>query len=337
MHGVEHVMIYNSGAAPQLGNHPPRTHFVVKCCVCFMGTLIPNRSQILGCIFGGALGDAWGGPWENKSGTVVFEIPSRSSVSDDTQLTLATCESIIENGSVHAEHLALQFAEWFKAWRITGAGASTLKAMKDLAAGVHWALAGSRGEYSAGNGAAMRIAPLAFLLDPAKPADRTIIRDVCRITHHNDEAYIGALAVVIAIRSALSGAWSHGNSFLATVAESIPDSAVRDRVKELLPLRIHPSEAGARFGASGYVVDTVPLALYCAQSIADTSLSIVLAQAIGVGGDTDTIASITGQIAGTVVGPLADYREHFSRITDGDEVIQVAERFADFVSARATH
>jgi len=26
------------------------------------------------------------------------------------------------------------------------------------------------------------------------------LRDICRITHHNDEAYVGALAVVRAIR-----------------------------------------------------------------------------------------------------------------------------------------
>lgn len=301
-----------------------------------METRITKKSRIFGCILGGALGDAWGGPWENKPGPIVFEVPSRSSISDDTQLTLATCESIIENGRVQPERLALKFAERFKARRITGLGSSTLKAMNDLVAGVHWALAGSRGEYSAGNGAAMRIAPLAFLLDPAEPEGRTMIRDVCRISHHNDEAYIGALAVVIAIRSAISGAWSHESSFLSTVVKSIPDSAVRDRIKELLPLQIHPSEAATRFGASGYVVDTVPLALYCAQFIADRSLSIVLAQAIGVGGDTDTIASITGQVAGTVVGAPAEFREHFSRINGGDEVIRVAERFADFVSGQ-TH
>src|SRR5215475_732430 len=180
-----------------------------------MHTPIAKRHRILGCILGGALGDAWGGPWEGTSGRVAFRIPSRSSVSDDTQLTLATCESIIENGGVQTGHLASHFAKWFVAGRITGIGASTLKAMRDLAAGVHWALAGSRGEYAAGNGAAMRIAPLAFLFDPDKPTERTLIRDVCRITHHNDEAYIGALAVVIAIRSILAGDWASDKSFLA--------------------------------------------------------------------------------------------------------------------------
>ena len=203
-----------------------------------MQTHLKKRSRILGCILGGALPDAWGGPWEGNPGRLAFQIPLRSSISDDTQLTLATCESIIENGGVHAERLASHLATG----RVSGIGASTLKAMRDLVAGVHWALAGSRGEYSAGNGAAMRIAPLAFLLDPATPADRTVIRDVCRITHHHDEAYVGALAVVIAIRFILSGVWSHENSLLVAVAESVPDSAVRDRINQFVALKLPPSE-----------------------------------------------------------------------------------------------
>lgn len=41
-------------------------------------------------------------------------------------------------------------------------------------------------ERAAGTGAAMRIAPLAFLLDPLDPEQRVTLRDVCRITHHSD-------------------------------------------------------------------------------------------------------------------------------------------------------
>jgi len=51
----------------------------------------------------------------------------------------------------------------------------------------------------------MRIAPLAFVLDPLKARDRTIIRDVCRITHHNEESYVGTLAVVLAIHFVHAG------------------------------------------------------------------------------------------------------------------------------------
>ena len=221
------------------------------------------KTRVLGCLLGGALDDAWGGPYEGMVGPVVFEIPSRPALSEDTQLTLATCQSIMELRRVDPENLAAHFLRWFLAGRVRGMGSSTLKAMRDLAVGAHWALAGARGEFAAGNGAAMRIAPLAFLLNPTIAQDRTLIRDVCRITHHNDEAYVGALAVILAIQSVLSGAWSQDRSFLAITADSLPDSAVRDRIEELLRLRLPASEIANRFGATGYVVDTVPLALYC--------------------------------------------------------------------------
>ena len=114
-----------------------------------------TRDQILGCVVGGAIGDALGG------------IPERKciSLSDDTQLTLATCEALTQ-GALTPDEIAQHLLRWFRERRISGIGSATLKAMRDLDAGVHWALAGARGEMAAGNGAAMRIAPLAFFVDP---------------------------------------------------------------------------------------------------------------------------------------------------------------------------
>jgi ADP-ribosyl-[dinitrogen reductase] hydrolase len=154
-----------------------------------------------GCIIAGAIGDAMGGPFEGQPGPLQFCEHADWSISDDSQLTLATCESIIEMGSVSPEHIAGRFVHWYRARRITGMGSSTLKALRDLDAGLHWALAGAKGEMSAGNGAAVRIAPVSFHLDPAIAQHRQAIRDVSRITHHNEEAYVGALALVTAIRS----------------------------------------------------------------------------------------------------------------------------------------
>jgi len=93
----------------------------------------------MGCLLGGALGDAWGVPSEGSSGRLAFQTPQRSVVSDDAQLTFATCETIIENGCIRPEQLASNFAKWFVAARIRGIGSNTLKAMRDLAAEVHWA------------------------------------------------------------------------------------------------------------------------------------------------------------------------------------------------------
>ena len=117
---------------------------------------------------------------------------------------------------------------WYRDRRISGIGASTLKSLTELSAGGHWAMVGATGEHSAGNGAAMRIAPLAFFLDPANDSDRTTIRDVCRITHRNDEAYLGALAILYSIsRSKLD------HYLIEYLIDQLPDSRIRERFLEI--------------------------------------------------------------------------------------------------------
>src|SRR5687767_1951849 len=227
-----------------------------------------------------------GGQFEGCDGPIQFREPTVWSISDDSQLTLATCESIIEVGRVDPEHIASRFLVWFRDRRITGMGASTLKALRDLDAGAHWALAGAKGEMSAGNGAAMRIAPLAFHLDPALAQDRQTIRDVCRITHHNEEAYIGALAIVAAVRSLAFDTTSPDKLF-ESVLRYLPDSRVRDRIMEIdsLPDERTVADVSSQFGSSGYVVESVPLALYAARSTDRLPLYAVLRSAIEAGGD----------------------------------------------------
>jgi ADP-ribosylglycohydrolase len=127
------------------------------------------EDRVLGCIVGGAIGDAPGGPYEGQPGPVSLLTDAPCRLSDDTQLTLATCEAVRAEGAVSPASVADRFACWFRQGRVTGVGASTLKALRDLSAGVHWALSGRKGERGAGNGAAMRVAPLGFLLDPAPP------------------------------------------------------------------------------------------------------------------------------------------------------------------------
>jgi len=258
--------------------------------------------RVRGCIVGGAVGDAMGGPFEGQPGPVQFRQPDNWSISDDSQLTLATCEAITQASTVSAEQIADHFLQWYRARRITGVGASTLKALRDLDAGQHWALAGAKGEMAAGNGAAMRIAPLAFCLDPQDDRNRRLIRDVCRITHHNEEAYVGALAVVTAVRS---GAFDHSAppDLLETVLLNLPDSRVRDRISNFNSLHdVSIADVAAQFGSSGYVVESVPLSLYAARFIDRHRIDEILRMIIEAGGDTDTNASMTGQIIGTWIG-----------------------------------
>jgi ADP-ribosylglycohydrolase len=288
---------------------------------------LADRAQ--GCILAGTIGDAMGRPFEGKPGPLKFHEPSNWSISDDSQLTLATCESITEVGSVAPDHIAARFLAWFRSGRITGTGASTLKALRDLDAGAHWALAGATGEMSAGNGAAMRIAPLAFYLNPAVAQHRQLIRDVCRISHHNEEAYIGALAILAAVRS-LAYQRITPDCLLTNVIESLPDSRVRDRIAELArtPDDVNIARVSSQYGSSGYVVESVPLALYAAQLIVRSQFDGVLREIIEGGGDTDTIASMAGQIMGAWLGASQIPRNMVDSLADAAEIERVATEFA---------
>lgn len=227
-------------------------------------------------------------------------------VSDDTQLTLATCEALRrKHGEVHPEVVAEQLVAWHLGPGFAGLGASTRKALGELCAGGHWALVGRKGEMGAGNGAAIRVAPLAFVLDFNEQTDRRRLRDGCRITHHNDEAYVGALAIALVIQDALRRGWRGRESVFAMLEKELPDTRVRDRVMALGSIdSAEPIfQIAQTFGNSGYVVDSVPLAIvsYC-WAAENRDFEGMVEQVVAAGGDCDSIGSMAGQCYGALVG-----------------------------------
>lgn len=284
----------------------------------------PKADNILGCIVGGAIGDAAASGFENSSSSDNW-LDQKWQITDDTQLTLATCEALIP-GKVDPAIIAENLLRWYRGKRITRMGSSTLKALRDLDAGIHWALAGRKGERAAGNGAAMRIAPLSFCVEPRTQKGRQLIREVCRITHHNEEAYVGAIATVLAIELSMA----ERTFLLADIASKIPDSVVRDRLISLAGFETTMSiaEAANLCGTSGFVADTVPLALFASQQLGKLGFKAMLEQIISLGGDTDTIASIACQIAGVSLGLSRIPDELLKRLPDKELIIDLVSRFA---------
>lgn len=262
---------------------------------------ISFRERLQGCLAGGAIGDAVGSYYEGKAAVDTVSFEALYGITDDTQLTLATCEAILVSQKVSPEGIAAKMLEWFNKGRVRGLGSSTLKALRDLQVGAHWALSGRSGEYAAGNGAAMRIAPLAFFVD--LETERTLIRDVCNITHKNDEAYVGCLAILYALQAIINGQWIAGVSLPALITDHLPDTAVRDK---LLKLREHPdcsiAEAAGLTGVSGHVIESIPFSIFAAQKIRERNFEEVIADIILCGGDTDTNASLAGNIMGAFLG-----------------------------------
>ena len=131
----------------------------------------------------------------------------------------------------------------------------------------------------------MRIAPLAFKIDLTW--ERHLIRDVASITHKNDEAYTGALAIVVAIQHALNRTWTGDNDLLSLVIDFLPDTRVRDGLIQAQRLEGKSLQvAGKLIGSTGFVAESVPLAIYAAQQIRNLSVEQIFTALLQVGGDT---------------------------------------------------
>ena len=298
---------------------------------------LTKAERFEGCILGGAIGDAWGSGFENQ-----FELEEDTyylvghpevrmpewGITDDTQLTLATIEAFSSKSKVEPESIAMRFLQYFKTRKLRGLGASTIKALQDLNAGGHWSQVGRKGEYAAGNGAAMRIAPLAFI-DELTDSE---IRDICRITHHNDEAYIGAKSVIIAIRSAIGGIWKGDSDLLELIIDQIPDTRVRDRlidIKEMESLK-----EISQLGKDGYVVNSVPLAIAAANKVKNIGMEEMYAQLIEIGGDTDTNCSIAGHIAGALVGSTGIPQPLLNKLKEIRDYQWIKSTINDFIKTQ---
>mgnify|MGYP006299923939 CR=1 FL=1 len=59
-----------------------------------------NKDKLKGCLVLGAIGDAAGGEFEGSLANSITDLSSEWNISDDTQLTVATCESIIKNKGI---------------------------------------------------------------------------------------------------------------------------------------------------------------------------------------------------------------------------------------------
>ncbi|MGK0363864.1 MAG: ADP-ribosyl-[dinitrogen reductase] hydrolase [Saprospiraceae bacterium] len=258
-----------------------------------------------GCIIGGAIGDAIGSGYENtkeerENTFYPFGKPEKKEplwqITDDTQLTIATIEAMLKDKKASPETIASQFLQLYKQRKLRGLGGSTLKALRELDLGGHWSQVGRKGEYATGNGAAMRIAPIAF----KENVTNLEIRDLCIITHQNDEAYVGARSVVIAIREILNENWKGEGNLISLIINQIPDTKVRDRLIEIEEIE-SLSDIG-NFGNDGYVVNSIPLAIAAANKIKKVGIENMFLELIAIGGDTDTNCLIAGQIAGALIG-----------------------------------
>lgn len=319
-----------------------------------MFTASSRRLEALaGVLIGTAVGDSLGLPMEGLSARRqprLFPPPLRQlligrfgMISDDTEHTLMLAQALLEapDDSAAFQRGLARRLRWWLASLPAGVGFATLRAILKLWIGVPPSRSGIM---SAGNGPAMRSALLGvyFTDDAAKRSQ--FVRASAEITHRDPRAAIAALAV------AETAAWmadvrEDTDSLLETLSrlnEHPEWMSLLARLRAALthdqPVRAFAQEIGATRGVSGYAFRSVPVAIYAAVR-QRTDFSSALTEVIACGGDTDTVAAITGALVGARVGvagiPQA-WRDNIVEFPRSLALLQrVAEKLSRQIEARS--
>lgn len=285
------------------------------------------EDRLRGCLLGTAVGDALGLAVEGMTRASIRRrfgsieryhlLGDRGFVSDDTEQTALVAQSLVrhpESPGRFERAFGRSLAGWFlrMPW---GIGWATLRACLRLLVGIHPA-----GVSSAGNGAAMRAAVLGvYFRDDVLSRDR-FGRALAGVTHCDIRAVDGALFVAeVAAACARSTVGrlppSHFETSLTVVRSAELQRALL-LAAELARGPVDPEEAGRRLGLTGYVVHTVPFALFCLLRHAEDPRR-ALSTAVEAGGDTDSIAAILGAWLGALHGEGGLPADRVSALCEG--------------------
>lgn len=308
----------------------------------------PTADQFSGCVLGLALGDALGAAVEAfpppvaeawALGLSPLMVPdvgpggwAFGQVTDDTQLSRELLRSIADTGRFDPATFAERLRALVESGQLVGGGPATVAAARQLALGIPWHQCGMPSPY-AGNGAAMRAGPLGLLYrhDPRRLTQVAV--DQARVTHQDARAIAGAVAIAWAVAIASRRAPIVVEEFLEEIALATgaidPGFATTLQLVEdwvgltpalaaetLARQGLEPEVAGGWQGVSSHVVSSVCWSLFAFLRHPESWWEAVRV-AIAVGGDTDTIASMTGAIAGARLGAPALPQSLLGRLRDG--------------------
>ncbi len=263
-------------------------------------------------VLGTAIGDAFGQSFFTKSEIVEVsirnqKIPHSNWVfTDDTIMTIALFKSLERYQEINQEYVAKEFANNYqKEWN-RGYGPSMHRRLKAIREGADWlqlSQSAFDGEGSIGNGGAMRVAVIgAYFYDSFDVLIKETIKS-CKITHYNDEAIAGAIAVAVA--AALStriglGEEISSETYLHTIIKQVPQSSTLDKIKKIkeIPNNYHIETVKNILGdsLSMRTQDTVPFALWNVYHHLKNYESCLWQTVSGLG-DRDTTCAIAGGIS----------------------------------------
>nr|AMK59028.1 dinitrogenase reductase activating glycohydrolase [uncultured bacterium UPO35] len=274
------------------------------------------RERALGAYLGFAVGDALGAPVEfmtadeirHAHGTLRTMIGGGwlrlrpGQITDDTQMSLHLGRALIAAQGWDARAAAEEFAVWLRGHPIDVGNTCRRGIRRYLLEG---SLAGPMNEADGGNGAAMRILPLALATLHDDAGFAIAAREQAHITHHHPLSDAATLGLGRMLHRLLRG-------------EGI--AAARETVAALVAahgqFRFDPWPGRA----SGYIVDTMQTVLH--HFFASEGFEDCLVGIVNRGGDADTNGALAGMLAGALHGVDAIPRFWLNRLerTVTDEI-----------------
>ena len=163
---------------------------------------------------------------------------------------------------------------------------------------------------SFGNGSAMRVSPVSWFAKSLEECE-ALAAATAEVTHNHPEGIKGAVAVAGAIYLARTG---------STMEE------IKEYIKQYYTIDFTLDEIREDYDFYEICQKSVPQALEA--FFESTSFEDAIRNAISIGGDSDTIAAITGSIAESFYGADEDMKETALSYLD-DYLFEIAEGFVN--------
>jgi ADP-ribosyl-[dinitrogen reductase] hydrolase len=247
-------------------------------------------------LLGVAVGDALGAPVEFMTpGEITAKYGSLSDmvgggwlrlkpgqVTDDTEMTLCVARGIVKSGTWDRRSIAGEFAVWLKSKPID-VGDTCRRGIRNFM--LKGDLETPLNEWDAGNGALMRMAPVALFTLGRNELLQLCTLEQAHLTHNNPVSDAACITYGRMVQLALQG---RSRNRLRREADLL--------VADFPTFRFDPYPGLA----SGYVVDTLQTVFHF--FFRSRSFEECLINTVNQGGDADTTGAIAGGLAGAYYG-----------------------------------
>ncbi len=311
------------------------------------------NDRIEGLLLGTAVGDSIGLPREGLSRKRAKHLfgaaPLRhrfffdkGMISDDTEHACMVVQALLASRG-DADRFVRSLGWRLRFWLLgipAGVGLATLKGILKLWLGFG---PGKSGIHSAGNGPAMRSGLIGLYTDDIVLLKK-LVKASTYLTHTEQRAYEGALAIALACQYAASKTSENISidELFAIFEEHITTNEMKAALLQA-QVALENNDTAGQFanslglskGIPGYIVHTVPVAVFCWLNHKDNFRAVV-EEVILLGGDTDTTGAITGALSGALLGSSAIPLEWLNGIMEWPRstswIKALSERFAGHIS-----